>query len=79
MLSRVGPMTAHTHPQSSHLQQQNRQTKKAMIIIPPITAKQIISVWKFTVNTHMITMNTTKTPLKHTPSKTAKGETVNAQ
>lgn len=32
-----------------------------MIIIPPITAKQIISVWKFTANTHMIMMQTTKT------------------
>lgn len=58
-------MTAHTHPKFSHLQQQNRQTKKAMIIIPPITAKQIINVWKFTVNTHRIMMETTITLLKH--------------
>lgn len=64
MLPRTGPMTAHTHPKFSHLQQQNRQTKKAMIIIPPITAKVIMSAWKFTVNTRIIA--TTLTQLKHT-------------
>lgn len=34
-------------PKFSHLQQQNRQMKKAMMMIPPITAKVIISAWKF--------------------------------
>lgn len=40
----------HTYPKFSHLQQQNRQTKKAMMIIPPITAKVIINIWKFTTD-----------------------------
>lgn len=34
-------------PMFSHLQQQNRQTRNAMMRIPPNTAKVIISVWKF--------------------------------
>lgn len=35
-------------PRCSHLQQQqNRQTRKAMMRMPPTTAKVIINVWKF--------------------------------
>lgn len=39
-----------THPKFSHLQQQNIQTRRAMMITPPSTARVIISVWKFTAD-----------------------------
>lgn len=34
-------------PKFSHLQQQNRQTRKAMMIMPPTTAMVMINAWKF--------------------------------
>lgn len=39
-----------THPKFSHLQQQNIQTRRAMMITPPSTPRVIISVWKFTAD-----------------------------
>lgn len=40
----------------SHLQQQKRQTRKAMIMTPPTTAMAMINDWKFT-DTHTINIS----------------------
>lgn len=37
-----------TYPKFSHLQQQNKQIRRAMMITPPTTANVMINIWKFT-------------------------------
>lgn len=41
-----------TYPKFSHLQQQNMQTIRAIMITPPSTARVMIRIWKFTAHTY---------------------------